>query len=41
MPTSAYVPDEVHEQAQSITDDRDMTVKEAYRHVFREAGYDV
>lgn len=35
------VPDEVYHELDDMTDGRDMTMKEAIRLVFREAGRDV
>lgn len=41
MAKNMRVHDSVYEQAQSLSDERGITMKEAVRDVFKEAGYDV
>lgn len=43
MPQSKTIriPTTVYEQAEAVADERDMTLKEAIRHMCQEAGYDV
>jgi len=41
MTQTVAVPDTVYDLATDRAEDRDMTVKEAIREIFQEAGYDV
>lgn len=41
MTTNIGVPDTVHERANELAKEKDMTIKEAIRLMAREGGYDV
>lgn len=41
MTKAVKIPDPVYEQAQQVSDERDVSLKEAIAIMVREAGYDV